>query len=94
MLNESNELVADGLRECCTWSCSDNFRVSTSGAVVLVSMIVSMLMGVCEVRLDLGVWKFGGETAGESNEFALSSDTIIDGDTSCEIVWEIVMSLE
>jgi hypothetical protein len=57
-------------------------------------MIVAMLMGGCEIRLDLGDWALGGETAEKSNEFALSPETTIDGDTSCEIVWETVMSLE
>jgi len=93
-LDESNELVADGLRECCTWSCSDGLGASTLGAVVVFSMIVAILMGVCEKRLGLGSWALGGETVGKSNGFVVSPETTIDGDISCEIVWETVMSRE
>ena len=54
MLDESNELVADVLRTCCTLSCSDGFRVSTSGDVVFVSMMAAMLVAACEIRLGRG----------------------------------------
>jgi hypothetical protein len=94
MLDESNELVAEGLRECCTCSCSGDFSDSILGDVGLFSMMAAILTGGCEIRLRLGVWALGGETAEKSNEFAVSPETTIGGDTSCEIVCETVMSLE
>lgn len=95
MLNESNELVADALRTCCTLSCSDDFRVSTSADVVFVSMMAAMLVAAGEIRLGLGAYVVvGGEAAEKAIEFDASPETTIDGDISCEIVCETVMSLE